>query len=297
MDIWFICRNYSGLAIARVVERFPCLLPWLRSSRSVFKPHIAARLRGSKVNQRRTIEFDGLTMDLDLRDDVQRMIYLDSYEREDVLAVARLIQPGSLCIDVGANVGWFTLWMAKALQGRGKVIAIEADSRNVEQLKRNIHLSDLDDVVEVIHAAASDTMTDVTFNRSHVEHSGWGSVLPLPDNTGFGQVSIKAVTLDQLICDSGYESVSLLKVDVEGYESVVFRGARKCLDRRLFDNVFFEYAGRLQSAAGHRIEDFAATMTRAGLVPSPSTAMLIDDVKSKLIEESNVFANLLFSRG
>src|SRR5438045_1111349 len=127
MGVPFILRNYTGLVAARFLERAPALLWNLRRSRSRMKPFIAMHLRGEKLPQRTVEDFGPFRMQLRLSDDVQRQIFLSLYESEEIAMCRPLVRSGATCIDVGANVGWFTLHFATWVGPSGRVIACEAD--------------------------------------------------------------------------------------------------------------------------------------------------------------------------
>ena len=141
MDLPFILRNYTGRIMARCVERMPGLLRRLRGSHSRMKPFIAMHLRGEKLPQRFVEDVGQFKMRLRLCDDVQRQIYLGLYENEEIEACRPRVRSGGTCIDVGANVGWFSLHFAAWVGVAGRVIACEADPSIAEDLRANCALT------------------------------------------------------------------------------------------------------------------------------------------------------------
>lgn len=124
-------------------------------------------------------------------------------------------------VDVGASTGWFAVPFAK----RGhKVIAFEPNARVAQRLRDNCALNDV--TIELHQAAVSDRTGDVTFghNARYPLTSG-GSLEPGPARRTFEIVP--AVTLDGVID----EPVSLIKIDVEGHERAVLRGAERIMER------------------------------------------------------------------
>jgi FkbM family methyltransferase len=149
-----------------------------------------------------------------------------------------LIRPGDRCVDVGANIGLHTVRLAK-LAGRGGVVtAIEPDPGLARRIERNLVLNDLANV-RVVNAAASDEAGPVTLhrpdpgdpNRARASLHGYSYL------TG-DAISVPAVTVDQ-VC--GRERVALIKIDVEGHEGAVVRGAAGVIGRDA-PSVVFEYA-------------------------------------------------------
>ena len=149
-----------------------------------------------------------------------------------------LIRPGDRCVDVGANIGLHTVRLAK-LAGRGGVVtAIEPDPGLARRIERNLMLNDLANV-RVVNAAASDRAGPVTLhrpdpgdpNRARASLHGYSYL------TG-DAISVSAVTVDE-VC--GSERVALIKIDVEGHEGAVVRGAAGVIGRDA-PSVVFEYA-------------------------------------------------------
>lgn len=161
------------------------------------------------------------------------------YEPDVSAAFATIVRPGDYVIDVGANVGWFTLLAAALVGPEGRVDAFEPDPRNGPKLSNNINLNHFEHV-SVHHGPLSDTVEEVTFHKC-IDGSG-GSALwdpglhPLNPKTRAAPETLvmKTRTIDEWMADEGpvnYEEqpVRLIKVDVEGAEGRVLAGARDLL--------------------------------------------------------------------
>lgn len=135
--------------------------------------------------------------------------------------VAARLRAGETYVDVGANVGLLTMRAASVVGPRGRVIAIEAHPRTHRFLEDNLRLSGLDGRVQAIHRAVGEAPGMLTFtdfmsdDQNHVSVDGAGMLVPVE-------------RLDDLV-PAG--PVALLKVDVEGFELQVFRGAPAVLER------------------------------------------------------------------
>jgi FkbM family methyltransferase len=157
-----------------------------------------------------------------------------------------LVRPGDRCVDVGANIGLHTVRLAKLAGRGGAVTAIEPDPGLARRIERNLTLNDLANV-RVVNAAASDKAGSVTLhrpdpgdpNRARASLNGYSYL------TG-DAISVPAVTVDQ-VC--GSERVALIKIDVEGHESAVVRGAAGVIGRDA-PSVVFEYAPDLLDDPG-----------------------------------------------
>ena len=160
------------------------------------------------------------------------------FEKHFAELFTHLVGPGDRCIDVGANIGLHSVRLASLVGAEGEVIAIEPDQELAQRAANNLKLNGLSQA-RVISAAASD-------------HSGEGARLYRPDtaDTNRGRASLRhhdyltgpaatvpTVTLDE-ICPG---PVALIKIDVEGAEEAVVRGAAGLIDR-YGPAVVYEYA-------------------------------------------------------
>jgi FkbM family methyltransferase len=169
------------------------------------------------------------------------------YEKHFAELFRYLVRPGARCIDVGANVGVHTVRLARLVGAEGEVIAIEPDPDVVQRANRNIALNGLANV-RVINAAASERAGEMRLFRPspHDTNRARASLLHHPYLTGI-TVTVPVVTVDDLCAG---EAVSLIKIDVEGHEAAVVRGAADTI-ARYAPAVVFEYAPTL-------LEDVAA---------------------------------------
>ena len=154
---------------------------------------------------------------------------LDGYwEAWITVALARLIQPGWACVDVGANHGYFTLLMADAVGSEGRVLAVEPNPRLAARVERSLEVNGLLPRATLLQKAAADEsgarLTLVMPRR----HSPDATVCREPtDDDEFFEV--ESVTLDAATAD--WPRVDLVKIDAEGAEPLVWRGMRELIAR------------------------------------------------------------------
>lgn len=162
------------------------------------------------------------------------------YEYGMAETIRSLLRQGNRAIDVGANVGAYTLIMAKAVGKGGSVDAFEPNSEVYERLLQNLRLNDLSDSVHAYRFALSKTFGSATFylpgessrNRgigSLVKHCG------LLDST----VEVPVETLDRVVWD--WQRCDLIKVDTDGHDYAVLEGANRLISRFL-PSLIFEFS-------------------------------------------------------
>lgn len=144
-------------------------------------------------------------------------IYRDDECRRD------LIKKGMNVVDVGAYIGLYTIMAAEKVGRNGKVIAIEPDPRNFEQLIKNLKLNNLQNVIPLKMALADYTGFAKLFLGQH------GSVSSLLGKGDFETVQV--TTLDNLLEQMVMEKIDIVKIDVEGAELSVLKDAEKTINK------------------------------------------------------------------
>lgn len=151
-------------------------------------------------------------------------------EPEVAHLLLRVLKPGDLAIDGGANIGFFTMLMAKLVGPTGRVIAFEPAEQNIHKLVTNAHLNKLDNISIVSNPLWS-KLEQVTFHNA--EQSGFSSLARTPLTISSQQK--QAVTLDSYL-GADYGCPRLVKLDIEGAECHALRGALK---RAVFGETYF----------------------------------------------------------
>jgi FkbM family methyltransferase len=146
---------------------------------------------------------------------------------------------GDIVVDIGAHMGRYTIISSKRVGANGKVVAIEAHPGNFEMLKSNIKLNQLTNVIPLNYAAYSKETKIKLYVPD--EESGYTIYHTLMERTGKKFVEIDAITLDYLllqlnvISGVGVEEeaveVNWIKIDVEGAEFEVLKGASNVLSK------------------------------------------------------------------
>lgn len=141
--------------------------------------------------------------------------------------VAGVVKKGMTVIDVGAHIGYYSLYFAKCVGPTGRVFSFEPVPENLALLRKNIQLNQIS-WIEVLPNAVYSCTKDISFAvPSESENSGEGS---LTHGCGGGQILVHAVSLDSF-CSSSDIRPDLIKMDVEGAELEALLGAKNTIDR------------------------------------------------------------------
>jgi FkbM family methyltransferase len=141
---------------------------------------------------------------------------------------------GDTVVDVGAHAGHYTLISSKRVGANGKIVAIEADPSNFEILNRNIKLNKLTNIIPLNYAAYS-KQTKIKLYLP-VEESGFSIYNTIMVNRAKPEekfIEVNANTLDNLLQQSGisHADINWIKIDVEGAEFEVLKGAHNILSK------------------------------------------------------------------
>jgi FkbM family methyltransferase len=155
----------------------------------------------------------------------------------------KLIGPGDVCVDAGANAGHYTFWCASVVGPRGRVFAFEPNPEFADMVRRSIDLNDFGGFVRVeqraLYSATGETKQFFlsvnpmnTGTSSLVDHGSYLS----PDRV----IEVQTISFDDFARNEGVERFRLVKVDVERAEEFVFAGASKTLAEHKIDFIIVE---------------------------------------------------------
>jgi FkbM family methyltransferase len=176
----------------------------------------------------------GIHMRLDPSDLGPRMI-LESgeYETASFNMLREHLSSGATFIDIGANVGIYSLRLAPVVGPAGHVIAVEPNPESVQRLQTNIAASDAG-VVKIAPVACSDSESSLDLFVAPNSNTGETS-LSKANASQEGAVEhtykVRARPLDDIIRESGVARADAIKIDVEGAEYLVLKGSQQTLDR------------------------------------------------------------------
>jgi FkbM family methyltransferase len=146
------------------------------------------------------------------------------YEPEKATFLKERTRPATLAIDVGAHLGVFSIDMADADGPHGTVMSFEPNSDTRAALRRVVRLNRLEGRVII----RGDAIGDRTGTMPFFGEAGANASSLFPNDRSHGGVDVRITTLDDLLADTELP-ISCVKIDAEGAEAAVLRGARKVL--------------------------------------------------------------------
>jgi FkbM family methyltransferase len=204
------------------------------------------------------------------------LAYKRLIEAGPVGSLRPLVPSGSAVVDVGANIGFFSLSFARWVGPEGRVIAIEPEARNISSLRRRVARAGVSQVVTCIHAAAADRPGQVrlALNPGH------------PGDHHLAEIGepVAAVTLDELTIGEP-RPVTLVKIDVQGAESMVLAGTSRLIAQHrpaIFIEVHEPSLTRFDSSPRELIGTLVAlgygghNLTRSGIGPREEADELVE---------------------
>ncbi len=258
---------------------------FLRKCRLVIKHRLAARrLRGQvKIDEQRyqeklkslpveeghvTVPVLDFQMKLRANDQgLSRQLILDGVREKDAVEYLRPLLPRfRTIVEIGANQGYYAILEALNTPDDARIYAFEPHPDNVATLKLNLSLNGCAEKFAGIHQAAVSDRAGTAELRVH-QLSNWHSLsrVDLPGGGGWKErVNVPTVTLDQYCGSNDLRAVDFIRMDVEGHEAEIVKGAEQILRASPNCTVFIEIHSSLLREAGHRPEELLERLASLG---------------------------------
>jgi len=269
------------------------LLAYLRLAPIDHGKHALAKLlklEGLKGLQRFTTR-SGITYLLDLGEYVQRNIFVfGDYERNTMRHVRRMIRPGDTVVDIGGNIGFYALEMAR-LNSPGRLISFEPNPAAIERFKANRALNPALSNIELVEHGLGEKPGSFTlsFNRGNL---GTASAFGKSDE----RIEVLVDTLDAVLAAKGVERIDVLKIDIEGGELSALRGARGIIGKSTRMMLVIEIIDAHCKRAGYtgaELFDLIIGMGFKAYLPKPWPLRM----KSLTRYNPGYFDNIMFLKG
>lgn len=162
---------------------------------------------------------------------LSRKIYSEGFEVEERQFLNAYLRPGDVFVDVGANIGLITLIAARRVGNAGCVYAFEPCTETYERLLANVELNGFANVF-CHQLALSDRIDQLDMTISTDGFDAWNSLAQLIRGNSFAIETVNVVTWDSFAQKQNLiERVTMMKIDVEGWESHVLSGGRRTLSQ------------------------------------------------------------------
>jgi FkbM family methyltransferase len=217
---------------------------WQIGSRLLQKPILHEWLPGVRVVLRSSEK--GMTQNL----------YCGLNDFADMAFVLHTMTPQDLFVDIGANSGAYTVLACGAMGSRG--YCFEPVPSTFDRLLDNLLINKLQPRVTALNLGLADQEGEILFSRDHDA----GNHILAAHETGLASICVPVRTLDSVLAS---ESPSMMKIDVEGYETKVLEGAKETLSRPSLHSIIMELNG-LGSRYGFDEEKILETMRDYGFM-------------------------------
>ena len=163
------------------------------------------------------------------------LILAGDYETSETNLTKKLVKPGMTVFDLGANIGWFTLVMAKLVGEKGHVYAFEPDPKYFNILNENIALNNVSNV-STFQLASSNKEGITKFNLN----PEFGTYVLDSKTIDENEILVKTTTLDKF-CKNGKIKVDFVKMDVEGSEPKTLEGMSETIQNNPYIQIISEF--------------------------------------------------------
>ena len=242
------------------------------------------------MSQSQSVEIDGFKLFIDELDSLG-LVSTGVFEPETLAALERLTKPGFRVLDIGANIGFFSVHLSRLVGPEGLVLAIEPQQENFRLLEANIRINELKNVSSYKVAVGE------TEGTASLYLSDWnGGMHRLYESVccTTAMESVPVTTVDLIVPDG---KIDLIKIDIEGYEFYALKGAQKCLLRNPDIKIVTEYCALSAIEAGSSPLGMLQYLERMGFHASSLDGKPVDieELKAESIKYENYGSERLVS--
>jgi FkbM family methyltransferase len=177
----------------------------------------------------------GFNIKLNLQRSVDRRIYLNSFERNNLLLFKEKIRTANIVMDIGSNIGIYSLIASRAKNI--KIYSFEASKKIFEELNNNIKINNIKNIYTFNYAVSD---INGIFDFYICNDDAYSSLGNNPMQEVIEIVKIRTITIDGFIKENNIPKIDIIKCDTEGAEYKVFKGAYNSL-KKFKPKLFFEY--------------------------------------------------------
>ncbi|MGB2599463.1 MAG: FkbM family methyltransferase [Candidatus Omnitrophota bacterium] len=224
--------------LEKAVSIRPALLPYIPENRKfVFRKYLG-----------------DISVNIDTVYKIEREMFTGSYEKETLYVINKYVKSGDTCFDIGANVGPVSFALAKKAGSDGRVFAFEPGGFLFQRLTDNIKLNpSYAEIIKAYKIGFSDKIETLTWNEDKDNRGNAGFLLQKPNQ----EEKIELITIDDFFQKNKIEKVGFIKIDVEGMEYEVVKGAMNTIKKHkpilYYETGFFEKGFWAERGRGEKV--------------------------------------------
>ena len=235
----------------------------------------------------------GVLMRLFLDDQLSQFIYCEDFEWQEREFLNSFLGPGDVFVDMGANIGLFTVIAAHLVGQTGQVYGFEPFSKNFNRLLENVQLNGFTNV-SCHHTAVADQQGEATLAAPLDGLGAWSSCAHPIAGHQFTTETVAAVPWDQFAQEHDLvDRVTMMKIDVEGWETRVLTGGAQTLARAEAPVLQVEFTEQAARSAGSSCQKLYQSLEGLGyrmFMYDAKSSQLVHDPLRDLYPYVNLFA-------
>ncbi len=206
---------------------------------------------------------DNISINLYKNSLLSKLIFEGNFELNEINFLKKFLKKEDYFLDIGANIGLFSINASRIIGENGKIISFEPSPVTFSRLKENIELNKFTNV-DIRNIGISDKKGELTLNISETGHDAWDTFATNIDKKMFNNsATVPVHTLDDELKEIDKERISLVKIDVEGWEKFVLNGAKEFLTK--YEPVLMvEFTENNTEAAGYNVLELYDIMSSFG---------------------------------
>ncbi len=172
----------------------------------------------------------------------QKLALSGTYGEGRSQIIDRLVKAGDVALDVGANIGFYTMQLARAVGRSGTVIAVEPDTRNLELLRQSVELNKFENIRVVASAVAIKPGKGTLFRTdSYADNALVADRVDGVDGAAVDSIPVEIRTLDEIVARNAIKEVNFVKIDIDGSEPLALQGMRQTIAASKDIKIIAEY--------------------------------------------------------
>lgn len=201
---------------------------------------------------------DGHKMFLD-KEDIMCLSIAGIFEEFETELAKKHVKEGDVVLDIGANIGYYTLIFAKLVGPKGRVYAFEPDPYNFALLKKNVEMNRYKNVI-LIQKAVSNKKEKA---RLYMNKENKGDSRIFNSHDGSNSIEIESIRLDDYFKDHDVK-IDFIKMDIEGSEGVLLEGMPNLLKKNKKIKIVTEFWPYGLEMSGTKSKDYIKSLTNHG---------------------------------